>query len=83
MFLLAGLFLGAITPSIMHYLSDLSSERYGAMLDKKRKQHLDWSKKHQKPNCEEAVYRGGNYVGMTKQQLDKAFDKLPGQNDKA
>jgi hypothetical protein len=83
MFLLAGFILGALTPSIMHWISDVQSEKYRKILDKAGQDHLDWSKKHQKVNHVESVFPGGNYLGMTKQQLDEQFDKLPGQNDKA
>ncbi len=50
---------------------------------KKIKAHEKWAAKHQLSKDYEAINDGGTFLGKSKKQLDKAFDKLPGQNDKA
>jgi hypothetical protein len=56
-------------------------ETYSAW--KKAKAHAKWANKNQVSKDYEAIIDGGTLCGKTKKQLDKQFDKLPGQNDKA
>jgi len=58
-------------------LYDLWKETHSAW--KKAKAHAKWAKKNQTSKDYEAINDGGTFLGKSKKQLDKAFDKLPGE----